>query len=149
MPGYKAHIAAGAGLAGGIIGGAMYMGWFDAEPLYIALLVTIATLAALFPESSGESKGMTFFYAILFGLDITLILYDQYRWASVVGLFAMLPVLGKLGNWTHSWWAMLLVPAPIMALPWIFFRTSWEDTLPYVAAAFVGYLSHLILDRQF
>lgn len=146
MPGYRSHMAAGAALTGGIIGGAMYMGWFDAEPVYIAVLITIATLAALFPDTE-EPKTQVAFYVIMASLDITLIIYEHYQWASIVGLFAMSPILCKIKGWPHAWWAMLLVPAPIMALPWVFFRTSWEDTLPFYAAAVIGYLSHLIVDK--
>ncbi|GFM33116.1 metal-dependent hydrolase [Desulfovibrio subterraneus] len=149
MPGYQAHMIAGAGMAGGIIGGATYMGWISTDPMSTAILVTIATLAALFPDCDTESKGQNFFYAIMAVTDIALIIYEHYKWASILGLFAMLPALGKHRGWTHTWWAMLLVPLPIMALPWVFFRTSWEETLPYYLAAVVGYLSHLILDREF
>ncbi len=147
MPGYKSNIFAGAALAGALIGGSMYMGWFDAEPLYIAILISVAVLGSLFPDCGGESKAPFAFYAILAILDIALILNGYYRWSCVVGLFAMLPVLVKVKGWADTWWAMLLVPAPILALPWIFFRTSWDDTLPFFLAAVAGYLAHLVLKK--
>ena len=147
MPGYKAHIAGGALLSAGTLTGLIYLGLFSAEPIMLAVLVAISAMAALFPDTDTDSKGQNLYYGIMVVTDIALIINKQYQWAAILGLFAMFPALGHHRGWTHSWWAMLLVPTAIIALPWIFFRTPVEFTLPFYLAAVTGYFSHLAMDK--
>lgn len=149
MPGYKTHMAGGAGAATAALAAGMYLKWYSASPLVMAALISISTMAALFPDTDTESKGQNFFYGLMAATDIVLIVNKYYEWAAILGLFAMLPALGKHRGWTHTWWAMLLVPAPLIALPWAFFRTPVEVTAPFYLAAVVGYFSHLLLDWEF
>ncbi len=77
---------------------------------------------------------------------MVLIATKHFEEASYLGLFAILPVLGKHRGWMHSWWAMLLVPSPLLILPYIFFPERPLSGLPFYGAAVVGYFSHLFMD---
>lgn len=142
-------MAGGATLGAVALGASLYTETYTASPMVMAALIAISTMAALFPDTDTESKGQNFFYAIMACTDVVLIVNKYYEWAAILGLFAMLPPLGKHRGWTHTWWAMLLVPAPLVALPWVFFRTPLEAVFPYYAAAVIGYFSHLLLDWEF
>ena len=75
-----------------------------------------------------------------------MILTQRYEAAAYLGLFAILPVLGKHRGWTHTWWAMLLIPAPLLLLPGLYFPERPFAPLPLYGAAVVGYFSHLYID---
>lgn len=149
MPGYKAHLAGGAVLSGAILAACIWLEFYEPQPLMAAALIAIAMMAALFPDTDTESKGQNFFYGLMAFTDLILLVNKEYEWAAILGLFAMLPAVGKHRGWTHTWWAMLIVPLPIIILPMAFFHARWEDLLPFYLAAVVGYLSHLALDREF
>ena len=149
MPGYKAHLAGGAALGASSIAAAVYFAYLPTDIWMLTVLFAIALMASLFPDTDTESKGQNLFYGLMAVTDLFLIVNQYYEWAAILGLFAMLPALGRHRGWTHTWWAMLLVPAPIMLLPWILFRQEWMTTLPFYLAAVVGYFSHLLLDREF
>jgi len=115
----------------------------------IPLLFCISILAALWPDVDTNSKGQDIFYRIFVILDIILILMKKYAWASILGLFAMLPIAGKHRGWTHTIWAAFLIPSPILLLP-IYFGGSYTLIgLPYYLAALAGYISHLLVDKKF
>jgi membrane-bound metal-dependent hydrolase YbcI (DUF457 family) len=59
----------------------------------------------------------------------------------------MLPILSRHRGWTHTWWAMLLVPSPLLILPYLHVPERPLVGLPFYGAAVVGYLSHLVVDR--
>lgn len=147
MPGYKGHLA-GAGLVAGGAWAALgaWLPAHDPGPLLGSVLVAVCALAALFPDVDTDSKGRGLFYAILAAVDLGLLARGQYRWAAVIGFAAMLPALGHHRGWTHTWWAMLVVPLPILVLPVAFYGVEPLALVPFYAAAVLGYLSHLVLD---
>lgn len=149
MPGYKGHLTGCTVVAGGALASLIYFNHINATPLTIAALFAVALMATMFPDTDTESKGQNFFYAIMAFVDVILIINKEYEWAALLGLFAMLPALGKHRGWTHTWWAMLVVPLPLIFLPMAFFQTPWEVTLPFYIAAVVGYGTHLVLDTLF
>lgn len=149
MPGYKGHLTGCTVVAGGALAGLLYLNVISASPLTIASLFAVALMATMFPDTDTESKGQNFFYAIMAIVDVILIINKEYEWAALLGLFAMLPALGKHRGWTHTWWAMLVVPLPLIFLPMAFFHTPWDVTLPFYIAAVVGYGTHLVLDTLF
>ena len=104
-------------------------------------------MGALFPDTDTDSKGQNLFYAIMVVLDIAFMIKGMYRWAAVLGFCAMLPALGRHRGWTHTWWAMALVPLPILLLPMIFFDQPLLRPLPFYLSAVSGYFSHLLLDK--
>lgn len=151
MPGYKGHIS-GSAVAGGIaVGAAILLDYhFQITPQHIGGLVGFCLLGGLFPDVDTDSKGQNLFYGLLILVDGVLIYYRQYIWAAWVGLFAMLPALGHHRSWTHTWWAMIIVGAPIVVIPvMILGKASFMAYLPFYAAFTVGYFSHLLLDRKF
>ena len=111
--------------------------------------LTIGILGALFPDVDTNSRGQDIFYAIFFILDLILITLKKYDYAAFLGLLAILPILGKHRGWTHTWWAMIIVPLPIIILPVFFFRVEPAPLIPYYACAVSGYFSHLLLDWKF
>ena len=155
MAGYKGHL----------FGATAFFALYLAALLYVASVEALATrysqmellgyplglfglclMFGLWPDTDTDSKGQNFFYTIFFLIDVALIATRHFEEAAYLGLFAILPALGPHRGWTHSWWAMLLVPSPLLVLPMIFFPERPLAGLPFYGAAVVGYLSHLIMD---
>lgn len=149
MPGYRGHLAGGAVLYGGLFVGASWLGLIAPELETGLVLGVVALMGALFPDTDTDSKGQNLFYAILVLLDVALLIKEMYRWAALLGFCALLPAVGRHRGWTHTWWAMLLVPLPIIVLPVVFFELPIQKPLPFYLAAISGYFSHLVLDRKF
>jgi membrane-bound metal-dependent hydrolase YbcI (DUF457 family) len=149
MPGYKAHIGGGIIIGGGCLAAANWFKVFQPEPETAIVLMVAALLGALFPDTDTDSRGQKLFYVSLVILDLVLMIQGRYKWAAILGFCAMLPAIGHHRGWTHTWWAMLTIPLPIILLPAIFYGTDPERLLPFYLAAVVGYFSHLLLDRKF
>ncbi|GAB7022743.1 metal-dependent hydrolase [Salidesulfovibrio brasiliensis] len=150
MPGYKGHLAGGTFVGGMAATGAVMFGLLHMNPLLIAALMGFCLMGALFPDTDTESKGQNLFYLIFAAVDLGLILKKYYIWAAWLGFLAMLPPIGSHRGWTHTWWAMLVVPLPIILIPAILFNPP--DMMPFYqfyAAFTVGYFSHLLLDGEF
>lgn len=150
MPGYQGHLAGG--LFFGIMGlvGASLSGWLVFNPFLACGLMGFCLLGALFPDVDTDSKGQKLFYMVFVFIDLGLIFKGLHLWAAWLGLFAMLPAIGSHRGWTHTWWAMFLVPTPILVIPLMvqgnaFFPSIW----PFYAAFVLGYFSHLLLDGEF
>ena len=116
------------------------------DPLVAAGMLAACTLAALFPDVDTSSKGRPWFFGLLAGLDLVLITNEQFKWAALLGFVAMFPSLGEHRGWTHSWWAMLLLPLVLMLIPLVFFDFTPQQVAPFYAATALGYFSHLFLD---
>lgn len=112
-------------------------------------LFAITLMAALFPDIDTDSKGQNLFYSLFLLLDVYLILNRNYKHAAILGLLVMLPVLSRHRGWTHTVWAMFLIPAPILILPWLLFGTELSTLLPYYGCAVAGYFSHLVIDGKY
>lgn len=150
MPGYKGHLAGGVFFAVMGLVGAVMLGYIIFEPLLAAGLTGFCLLGALFPDVDTDSKGQNLYYSVFAAIDLGLILNKHYFWAAWLGFFAMLPAIGSHRGWTHTWWAMLLVPAPILGMPLILRGVEGVPTfLPFYIAFCAGYFSHLLLDGEF
>ncbi len=150
MPGYKGHLNGGLIFGTLAISAAVFLGYLALSPLLLIGLLGFCLLGALFPDVDTDSKGQNLFYVLLIIVDCGLIYHQHYLWAAWLGLFAMMPALGHHRGWTHTWWAMLLVPLPIIIIPFIFFKGNNLDFfLRFYAAFTFGYFSHLALDRKF
>lgn len=154
MSGYKGHIAGGLAintvyLAGvRLLPGEMLQRWdlsLQDWQLIVGLYV-VAVLFALFPDVDTNSMGQNIFFGIAFIAEILLILAGKFEPAAYLGLLAMTPVVGKHRGWTHSKLAMVLVPLPIVVVPYLHNHYVWTLGLVIYGAAVAGYFSHLLLD---
>jgi membrane-bound metal-dependent hydrolase YbcI (DUF457 family) len=154
MPGYKGHIV------GAAICNTAYVGALTATPTNllnnthnlvsdIQLLVgffVISLLFGLFPDIDTNSKGQNIFYGVALAADIWLILDGRMVAAAFLGLLAMAPIVGKHRGWTHSKLAMILVPSPIVLIPYLYSPALLDTALLLYGAAVTGYFSHLLFD---
>ncbi len=113
--------------------------------LLIGLFV-IAILFGLFPDVDTNSMGQNIFYGLAFAAECVLVITGKFEPAAYLGLLAMTPVVGKHRGWTHSKLAMILVPAPIVVVPYLHNHHVWTLSLVLYGAAVAGYFSHLLLD---
>ena len=116
------------------------------KPEIMALLAALAVLGALFPDVDTNSKGRHLYYGAALIADAVLIFKQQYRYAALLGFCAILPAVGAHRGWTHTWWAGLLIPSPVIVAPMMFMAMPWQALLPFYLAAVIGYFSHLMLD---
>jgi membrane-bound metal-dependent hydrolase YbcI (DUF457 family) len=85
---------------------------------------------------------------LAFIADILLIFDGRITAAAFLGLLAMTPILSHHRGWTHSKGAMILVPLPIVAVPYFYNATYLDTALVLYGAALVGYFSHLLFDGK-
>ena len=155
MAGYRGHIVGASTFFAIYLAGLAYVFSIDAAYEQFSALELVAIPLALFglclmfglwPDVDTDSKGQNLFYTIFFLVDVVLIATSQFQFAAYLGLFAILPALGHHRGWTHSWWSMLLIPSPLLILPYYFLPHRPLAGLPFYGAAVVGYLSHLWMD---
>lgn len=154
MSGYKGHIAGAVAIntvylaSVRLLPGEMLERWdislMDWQ-LTIGLFV-IAVLFGLFPDVDTNSMGQNIFFGIAFVAMIVLIVAGKFEPAAYLGLLAMTPIVGKHRGWTHSKIAMVLVPSPILIIPYLHNHHVWTLGILIYGAAVVGYFSHLLLD---
>ncbi len=154
MANYKGHIV------GGLAASAIYAGVLSFTPVQrfaetanllhswqaIAAVFVIGTLFGLFPDVDTNSKAQDIFFGIVFPLDILLLATGNIQAAAYLGLIAMLPIIGHHRGWTHAKWAMLVVPLPILLIPYLYNHAILPISAMYYGAAVAGYFSHLLLD---
>lgn len=148
MPGYKGHLAGGMVVGAIVLGGVISSGVYTPAPAQIIVLGALVLLGALFPDVDTDSKGQHLFYLMLVVLDLALLWKGYFKWAAILGFAAMFPALGAHRGWTHTWWAMLLTPLPIILLPVWLYDSSLRNMAPLYLAVVTGYASHLLLDRR-
>ncbi|GAB7080374.1 metal-dependent hydrolase [Megalodesulfovibrio paquesii] len=146
MPGYKLHLAFGGVVIGGGLAAAHHHNLATFDPFTATMLMLIGLGASIFPDVDTNSKGQHLFYALLAVVDMVLMAQERYKWSAILGFIAMLPAISRHRGFTHRWWAALLIPALVCALPLWFYQLPWQAVLPGYLAAVLGYLSHLVLD---
>jgi len=154
MANYRGHIAGG--LAAGVVYAAIVSKvpverYAEAASLLsdwqaLAALFVLSILFGLFPDVDTNSKAQDIFIGLAFAVDILLIISGNIQAAAYLGLIALLPIIGHHRGWTHSKPAMLLVPLPIVAVPYLNNNEILPIALVYYGAAVAGYFSHLLLD---
>lgn len=148
MPGYRVHLLGGALAGGATLMAATRFNWIVADRPTQACLLAITLAASLFPDVDTPSAGRPWFYGALAVADAALIATRRYFWASLLGFLALFPAIGGHRGWTHSWWAALLVPLPLLLGPMELLGMGWRAALPWYLAAVIGYVSHLLLDGE-
>jgi hypothetical protein len=155
MAGYRGHLTGATVFFGGYLValGAVYAvdeayRQFSQLELvaYPVALFGLCLMFGLWPDVDTNSKGQNLFYWIFFVVDVVLIATRQFEEAAYLGLFTILPALGKHRGWTHTYAAMLLIPSPLLLLPWMLVPEKPLAGLPFYGAAVVGYFSHLVMD---
>lgn len=111
-----------------------------------AAIFVVAILFGLFPDVDINSKAQDMFYGILLPIDILLIINGNIQAAAYLGLIAMLPVVSHHRGWTHRKWAILIVPLPILVVPYLYNDAILPVATAFYGAAVTGYFSHLLLD---
>jgi len=149
MPGYRAHMGGALVFGGVCLVGAVHFGYLARDPQPMAGLLGFFLLGGLFPDVDTDSIGKRLFYGLLFLVDLMLLYQKRYEWAAWAGLCAILPGITHHRGWTHTWWAMLAAPLPILFLPVLVGDASWHTFLPLYLAFVGGYFSHLAMDRKF
>lgn len=115
---------------------------------FVAALFVVAMLFGLWPDIDTNSKGQDIFFGGMFIIDVLLIWQGYLEAAAYLGLLAMTPVLSKHRGWTHSKLAMILVPLPILVVPYLYRSNIAGTALIIYGAAVAGYFSHLLLDGK-
>lgn len=155
MAGYRGHLMGAAVFFAGYFAVLVFVFAFDGawaryttlEALgYPLALFGLTLLFGLWPDVDIHSKGQQVFYWIFFAVDLVLVVTRQYQEAAYFGLLAILPILSKHRGWTHSWWAMVVLPLPLLVLPYVLMPEKPLTGLPFYGAAVTGYLSHLFMD---
>lgn len=154
MSGYKGHIIGAIAINVAYVTGVRLLPGEILEHGDISLqdwqlllgLFVIAVLFGLFPDVDTNSMGQNIFFGIAFVAMIVLIVAGKFEPAAYLGLLAMTPIVGKHRGWTHAKLAMLLVPAPILIIPYLHNHHVWTLGLLIYGAAVAGYFSHLLLD---
>lgn len=154
MANYKGHIVgavvvntayvAGASLLPGEVlaqTGGLFSDW-----QFVAFMYFIAILFGLWPDIDTNSKGQDIFFTAGFILNIVLIWQGYLEASAYLGLLAMTPIIGKHRGWTHSKWAMLVVPLPIVVVSYLYRDAIFPAAIMIYGAAVAGYFSHLLLD---
>lgn len=156
MANYKGHIAGGAAVGAVYVSALTYLpgdalaktGGILSDWQTVAGLLVLSMLFGLWPDIDTNSKGQDIFFGAAFVLDVLLIANGYLEAAAYFGLICMFPILGKHRGWTHSKWAMLLVPLPIVLVPYLNKSSILATYMLYYGAAVAGYFSHLLLDGR-
>jgi membrane-bound metal-dependent hydrolase YbcI (DUF457 family) len=144
---YKGHIAGGAFAF--IIYILILVVFFAFKPTYEVLIwFGLCILGSIWPDIDTNSHAQKLFYGFFIVLDGIFLLSGRYKEAALLGFFALLPIIGKHRGWTHSITAAFIVPSPLIILPLINPELGIGG-LEYYTPVVIGYLSHLILDKQF
>jgi len=89
-------------------------------------------------------------YAILVIIDLALIILKHYKASAILGFGAMFPMLTKHRQQFHSYIAAVLVPVPLLLIP--YFMTGEFDYhnlgVTYYVSMLAGYMSHIIIDGE-
>lgn len=156
MANYKGHIAGAVAVTTVYVLGMSFLpgellektGGILSDWQLVAGMYVVAMLMGLWPDIDTNSKGQDIFFGTAFLFDILLISQGYLEAAAYLGMLAMTPIVGKHRGWTHSRWAMVLVPLPIVVVPYINDTSILATYLIFYGAAVSGYFSHLLLDGK-
>ena len=116
----------------------------------IVVCFFLCVIGAMVPDVDIKSKSQMIVYTLLVIADIALILLRYYRASAILGFAAMFPMLTKHRQQFHSYFAAVLIPAPLLLIP--FFMTGKFDYhtlgVSYYVSAMAGYMSHIIADGE-
>jgi len=152
MPGYKGHLAGGC-VAYGLTLGLLYgflpyvaLAKYGFSSLVALRWLFCALAGSLFPDIDVKSKGQKYFYWVILGFFLLLIIERKFKLLAASSIVSVLPMLVKHRGIFHKTWFVVLAPLGL----WALFGTYAPE---YSFALFldvlffiVGALSHLWLD---
>ena len=145
MPQYKTHVVVGIL----VYVAAMYIALFFG-PLYwqrkIELLVC-TLVGALFPDIDTKSKIQRVLYCLLFVILLLLAYTKQYYAATVMGIFACLPLLVHHRSIFHSCIFLVSLGATALYMTQYYYPLSTAAMAYNVAFFLAGALSHIVADK--
>jgi len=144
MAGYKVHISVSLLFCGLLY---LFPFWQPLPWTGKLLCVALAVFFGLWPDVDTKSKGQSLFLSLFLILDVVLIVRRDYKRAAYLGLLIVIPVIARHRGWTHSSAAMILLPGTLYLAAVHYTGNSPTDGFPYFLAAFLGYASHLAVDR--
>ncbi|MEM0964512.1 MAG: metal-dependent hydrolase, partial [Bacteroidota bacterium] len=109
MAGYKGHLAGATVFFGVYLAGLALVYSVDQAyaqfsglelAAYPIALFGLCLMFGLWPDVDTNSKGQNLFYSIFFVVDVVLIGAQKFEEAAYLGLFCILPALGKHRGWT-------------------------------------------------
>jgi len=157
LAGYRGHLAGATVFFAVYLAGLAFVFSVDQAYRQLTELELIAYPVALFglclmfglwPDVDTNSKGQNLFYALFFLVDVVLIATRHFEEAAYLGLFSILPILGKHRGWTHTYWVMRARDEqhrPV-GVPYVIAPERALAGLPFYGAAVIGYFSHLFMD---
>lgn len=147
MPGYRAHMAAGAAVFGVTLAGVTHL-VMPQPTIFLALQWLLSSiLGSLFPDVDTKSMGQIIFYQV-----IAVTLFFLW-WQNQIGAFmwvtflAMLPVLANHRGLFHKPWFILLFSFGGAFLCAQSYPTYQTILLLNALFFSVGAFSHIYLDR--
>lgn len=154
MANYRGHIGGAVVVCSGYVAAATLLplewstktGYILSSWQMVAALFVVAMLFGLWPDVDTNSKAQDIFFGLAFICDIALIYVGRMEAAAYLGLLAMTPIVGKHRGWTHNKLAMVLVPLPILVIPYLYQTDNLVAGALFYGAAVAGYFSHLLLD---
>lgn len=154
MANYRGHIGGAVAVCSAYVVGvtllpvewAVKTGYVLANWQFVAALFVVSMLFGLWPDIDTNSKAQDVFFGLAFASNILLLAAGRIEAAAYLGLLAMTPIVGKHRGWTHNKLVMILVPAPILIVPYLYTPDYLVPGILFYGAALSGYFSHLLLD---
>jgi len=151
MPGYKGHLAGGCvayvlmlGLLYGLSSDILVKNSFSS---LVALRWFICVLAgSLFPDIDVKSKGQKYFYWVILGFFLLLIMQRKFKLLAVSSIVSVFPMLVRHRGIFHKTWFVILAPLGLWALIGAYAPQYANAFFLDVLFFIVGALSHLWLD---
>lgn len=143
MPGYKGHLAGGC-VAYGLTLGLLY--GYCASSLVALRWLICALAGSLFPDIDVKSKGQKYFYWVILGFFLLLIIERKFKLLAVSSVVSVFPMLVKHRGIFHRTWFVILAPLGLWALVAAYVPVYADAFLFDVLFFIGGALSHLWLD---
>lgn len=146
MPNYKGHVIGGS-IAYALL--LFVLSSYCASVAVAAEWFVCAFAGALFPDIDTKSKGQKYFYWLMMGVFVLLIMKERLDLLAVLSLFAISPLLVPHRGLFHKMWFLTLLAgvsyAFVSALFPHYARPLLFDTIFFMT----GVASHLWLDMHF
>ncbi|MCP3921552.1 MAG: hypothetical protein GY714_03105 [Desulfobacterales bacterium] len=157
---FKGHLAGGLLTGAGISFIAIN---FDSQVVRTVFTITpIALIFSMFPDLDTSSIPQRWFYRFIILYMFSLALNNEFKFATLIGILVLAPVIDQHRGWTHSFHAAFIVPLALIIVYQFFLSRNHffenfnlngivDCILKYkwiLLAAISGWCSHIILDSK-